>query len=181
MKLTRVGIILIIIGIACFLTLYIYQGETYLSRTLLYIAFLILLLLGGFLIFVHRTLMAPKQELYDRTSREHFVLNGFVIPITIDNCIIKENNYREEILQDGYSGKYKLFDEIYDPIRNTEFRDIEQSVIIYNYIDESSRIRMISRTFNYDANKLRFYVNRGSVTLHIDKINKNQYMFKFGE
>ena len=95
----------------------------------------------------------------------------------MDNCIIKENNYREEILQEGRLSKYKLLDEIYNPIRNTQYQEIKQAVIIYNYIDETTNIRIVSRIFNFDANTLRLYIKMGRITLYIDKFNRNQYMF----
>ena len=177
MKLVRAGYTAIIIAVLLFVSLSIYNADTYIDRLLLYSMSIILFVLGIFLIYVHNTLTSLPFTQNTMEVREHFVEGGFIIPITIDNCVIKGNNYREEILQDGFGGRYKLLDELIDPIKNVRYNDVSQSVVIYNYTDGINNVRMVSRTFNFDAVSLERMIKMGKVNLHIDKLDKSKYMY----
>ena len=103
-------------------------------------------------------------------------INGERIILNPSNCEVRENNYYEEVVDNGV-GTGTVADALYDPNRNVRQNYITQTAIIYYYQTGEQKVRLTSQTFPYSAETLERFLNNDCVILYVDRFNKNEYAF----
>ncbi len=102
--------------------------------------------------------------------------NGELIILNMSNCEIRENNYYEEAMPSDT--KVEQIDALYNPNRNYRQIHIQQSAIIYYYVTDEKKIKMVSQPFECNAKKLRNCIEKNKVTLYVSKVDKTDYAFE---
>ena len=132
--------------------------------------------IGFYLLRKSNKTKLSKQESYNQKRLESLKLHGKAIPLTIDNCEVRENSYHEEIIKETYS-RVQVFDSLYDPNRNYNQRFVQQAAIIFYPDPREKKTRMTSQSFQCDAERLRIHLASGRLTLYVNKDNEKDYVF----
>ena len=116
--------------------------------------------------------------------------NGEIIKVDLKKCELKEHNYIEE--RERYEDKNELLTldierqiQFWDALggnsmRNVEQIQINQTVIIYSYLNNHTgqEEKFISRVISKDKVTLAYYLSeQKQTTLYVDKTNRTHYYF----
>ncbi len=123
-----------------------------------------------------------EKQTSNKKDQEHESLlkrlrsNGERTKLNPTNCEVRENNYYEEVVDNGI-GTGTVADALYDPNRNVRQNYVTQTAIIYYYQTGQQKLRLTSQTFPYSAETLKRLLNNDCVILYVDRFNKNEYAF----
>jgi len=155
-----------------------YKGSVIPYSTLWFFLSIAVGLVGLVLIYLSKSNKLSKQEKYNKERLDRLKQSAERILLTVDNCEIRENNYYQEVINEGNS-KVEQIDALYEPNRNYHQDYIEQSAIIYYYKFGDKKHKMTSQSFLFNATTLTNYVENKMVVLYVNRFDKNDYAFDF--
>ncbi len=170
------GYIFTVIGFIGFGFFRNYKGYVIPLPALWFLVSIVIGFAGLYLIYTSKSIKYSKQEKYNKERLDKLKYKGEKVLLTADNCEIRENNYYEEVVNDRIS-KSRQIDALYEPNRNYKQKYVEQSAIVYNYIDGDKNIEMVSSVLPFDAMTLGSYIEKKMVFLYINRFNKKDYIF----
>ncbi len=134
----------------------------------------------GFLtnILLDRKGATTKNNEYE-IRKENLIKNGLKIEVDLSKVEIKSSDYREQIIDNGYSelSTYKALDALTGK-DNREYNDIKESILIYQVQVVEDNFKFYSPVIPKDAITLQFLLNNQKKTfIYQDKLDKNNYFF----
>lgn len=144
------------------------------------ICIILLVIFGVYLIFLSYIKAANENKNHHQKRVTKLKVDGEKIILNPDNCIVKENNYYEEKVDNSFS-RIAVADSLYEPNRNVTQNYKEQTAIIFYYKNKGKEFRLTSQTFPFNAERLNTYLMKGSVKLYVSRLDKNDYAFDLEE
>lgn len=138
------------------------------------------MIVGVYLIFLSYLKAANKNKNRHQKKVTKLKADGKKIILSPHNCIVKENNYYEEKVDNSFS-RIAVADSLYEPNRNVTQNYKEQTAIIFYYKNKGEELRLTSQTFPFNSDKLNAYLKNGSVILYVSRLDKNDYAFDLEE
>ena len=148
---------------------------------------LMLSLAGGYILI--RQKRSKRQRAYTLlvAATEELKSNGMRVTVHLDQCEIRENNYREarELPEQNYFvEEYGIWPDLLssnafsDAATNEQNVTVHQTVFIFNYDIGTGLKRFVSPVLPFDRTTLLFKLGRQTeTTLYIDRSNSNMYYF----
>jgi hypothetical protein len=133
---------------------------------------------GLYIIYSGRRKKVNTLSSENVNRRNKLLSTGERIQPDIDNCEIKENDYYEEMPDQRLVGIQSI-DAVFDPSENYEEQYVDQSVIIYYHPVAGGTEKYVSQSFTIDSETLRFHIMNNDITLYVDRLNRQDYIFEF--
>jgi hypothetical protein len=172
-----IGLLLIIV---CFLgTIFFrrYNGTVIPYPILWYISFIVLGILGVWLI--SNSLRKTKRviEQVVNTEIEKFKSTAEEIELNFDKCEFKSGSFSHQV-DDPNMSTVKLFAPGTLGSIDTKITEtVIQSYLIYTETINSTACKFISQSFPFDQTTLKFYVLNHNIALYVDRFNRKKYLF----
>ena len=171
------GYLFAVIGFVGFGFFRTYKSSVIPFSTLWFVVSIFIGLVGLYFVYISQSKKLSKQEKYNKECFDRLKQNGEKIVLTVDNCEIRENNYYEEVTDQRHY-KMQAIDALYNPNENYKQNYIEQTAIIYNYINGDKKIRMTSQSFPFAIDTLTSYIENELLFLYVNRFDKNEYAFE---
>ena len=133
--------------------------------------------------YVAATIKTKKEivtSLNDSNRRDKLIATGEKIRLDIDSCEIKENDYYEEIPNQG-AMEMRSIDALFDPNENYKEKYIDQSAIIYLHKIGDKTEKYISQVFPFGTEVLTLHILNNDIILYVDRFDRNNYLFDLNE
>lgn len=135
----------------------------------------ILLLVFVLVMYLHKKEIQSARSDYE-VWKEDLIQNGLKIEINLSKIEIKSSNYREEIIDNGYS-KYKALDTLSET-DNREYNTIKECILVYETQVSEKKFKFFSPIIPKDEITLRFLLNNQKTTfIYQDKTDPGNYFF----
>jgi hypothetical protein len=170
------GYLLMAIGSVAFIYFWEYKGSLIPLPFLWAVVSLLVVALGGYLVYKYRLWQQKAQDRYEKKRLKEFKRNSEMILLTTENCEVRGNSYHEEIISDKIPTRSEMNDALYDPNRNYKQKFVELSVLIHYYNDDKSK-RMVSQNFEFSKELLKKNLEEGFFVLYVNRFNWNDYVF----
>lgn len=171
---------LLFISVSFFGTIFFrkYGGYTIPYPTLWYFLFLLIGLIGVWLIYTATKKLKKLTEGYIDFEKNKFKLSAEKIEIDIDKCEFKNGSFSHQV-EDKNMSTVKLFagGTIASSIDTTITENVIQSYLIYSENLVGNVYKFISQSFPFDPITLKFYVLNHSIELYVDRFDKSKYLF----
>jgi len=155
-----------------------YNGTVIPYPTLWYISFILLGIIGAWLIFSsYRKTKKIVEQIYD-TEIEKLKSNAEKIELNFDNCEFKSGSFSHKV-EDPNMSTIKLLapDSLALYVDTTITENVIQSYLTYVDTIDGKLCKFISQSFPFDPTTLKFHVMRHNITLYVDKFDRNKYYF----
>ena len=155
-----------------------YNGSVIPYPTLWYISFIVLGLLGAWLIYSATRKVKKIIGHHINSEVEKFKATAEKIELDFAKCEFKNGSFYHEIEDPGMN-TIKLFAPgslglIAD---TTTTENVIQSYLIYADKFKGEDCKFISQSFSFDPTTLRFHVLNHDIILYIDRFDKRKYFF----
>ena len=172
-----VGLLLIIL---CFLgTIFFrhYNGTVVPYPLLWYIFFIVLGLLGLWLIT--RSLRTSTKVIEEAVNSEieKFKSTSEKTELNFDKCEFKSGTFSRQV-EDPNMSSVKLFAPASIASSDTMIAEtVIQSYLIYSETIDGKVLKFISHSFPFDQTTLKYYVLNNKISLYIDRSSRENYLF----
>ena len=157
-----------------------YKGELISCTTLWLILSIVVFLIAFYFTYTGRMQKEIVTSAEYLNHHNKLIATGEQIKLDIDSCEIRENNYYEETPHYNLGGT-ELIVAAFDPNENYEEKYVDQSAIIYHHKIGDKTERYESQTFPFGAETLTLHILNNDITLYVDKLDRNNYLFDFRE
>lgn len=147
---------------------------------------LFFLIPGGLMVAIGFYLLKflnKKEEgkaMYDFNQwRNGLKASGMVLEVDFDQCEIKSNQYREEVVKDHYSpmDNYMALDALVGH-DNTQYNNVDQSIIVFEADLGGEKKTFYSPLVHKDRTTLEFLLlDQKSTKIYVDRANADNYYF----
>jgi hypothetical protein len=177
MLLKLIGYILAVLGLIGIGFFKDHNSIAFKNDDLWFVISFIICLLGLFMIYIARKIKAQNKLQNNIKIHDNLKRVGERIVLTNENCIVKENNYYSETVDNSLS-EVSVIDALYAPNRNVKQNYIKQTAIIFYYTVKGNKLRLTSQTFPLDREQITGYINSGSLVLFVNRFDANEYYFE---
>src|SRR6187399_1353766 len=155
-----------------------YNGSVIPYPTLWYISFVILGLLGVWLIYSATRKVKKIIDQHINSEVEKFKANAEKIELDFDKCEFKSGSFSHQV-EDPTMSTVKLFAPgslglIAD---TTITENVIQSYLTYTDTFKGESCKFVSQYFPFDPSMLKFHVLKHHIILYIDRFDKRKYLF----
>jgi len=168
---------MLVLGILTYLFFRHYNGSFIPYPIVWYFGAILMILIG--ILLIKSAITKGNKEIEDNFKKEieKFKLNSEKIPVDLNNCLIKTNNYTEQIEKEsGY--RAQTLDALYDSSKNVESVNVYNAVLIFETEINGQKEKFYSPTINKEEITLRFLLDRQKETfIYVDKGNRKRYYF----
>lgn len=163
------------IGIAFFRN---YRGSVISYPALWYTAFIVLGLLGVWLIYSVTNKVKKNLDSHIETGIAQLKSNAVKIVLDFDKCEFKSGSFSQEVEMAaphaiGFFAPGSL------NFKETVKENVVQSYLVYTDSINGENSRFISQSFPFDITTLKFYVLKNSIALYVDRFDSGKYLFDF--
>jgi hypothetical protein len=174
---TAIGLLLIIV---CFLgTIFFrrYDGTVIPDPILWYIFFIVLGLLGVWLISISLRKAKRVMEQVVNTENEKFKSTAEKVELNVDKCEFKSGTFSHQV-DDPNMRAVKVFAPASLASMDIQITEtVIQSYLTYTEIINGTVFKFVSQSFPFDHTTLKFYVLNHDIVLYIDRFNPEKYLF----
>jgi hypothetical protein len=171
------GLLLIIV---CFLgTIFFrrYDGTVISYPILWYISFIVLGLLGVWLLSSSLKKTKRVIEQVVNTEIEKFKSNAEIIELNFDKCEFKSGSFSHQV-DDPNVSTVKLFAPGSLASIDTKITEtVIQSYLTYTETIGGTACKFVSQSFPFDQTTLKFYALNNNIALYVDRFNRQKYLF----
>ena len=155
-----------------------YNGSVIPYPTLWYISFVILGLLGAWLIYSATRKVNKIMDQHINSEVEKFKTNAEKIELDFDKCEFKSGSFSHQI-EDPTASTVKLFapDSLALIADTTITENVTQSYLTYTDSFKGEPCKFVSQYFPFDPSMLKFHVLKHHIILYIDRFDKRKYLF----
>lgn len=171
------GILLLIISIIGTIYFRRYSGTVVPFPTLMFFAFLLLGMVGAWLIFSASYSTEKGLRAAHQSAQEKIRKNAVKIKLNFDLCEFKDRSFHQEVPDQTPALLNVMADASYNSPAKTEYAS--RSWLIYTMPDTSEKFT--SRAFPLEATSLKASVLKGQVFLFIDRFDRQKYFFEIAE
>ncbi|MFN4315756.1 MAG: hypothetical protein ACK4E0_15780 [Chitinophagaceae bacterium] len=167
--------------ILCFLgTIFFrrYDGTIIPYPVLWYLFFIILGIIGGWLVASSINKSTRNFERAVNAEVERLKTKAERIQLDFDKCEFKSGSYSREV-EDANMSPIHLFAPTYlEDMDKKVTETVHQSYLIYTEIINGDTCQFISQSFPIDLTTLKYYVLNNSIALYVDRFNRKKYVFE---
>lgn len=173
------GLLLIIIALFGTIFFRRYNGSVIPYPGLWYLFFIVLGLLGVWILFSAAGRIKRIVSQHMNSEIEKLKLNAEKIELNFDKCEFKNGSF-SHLVEDPTMSTVKLFAPgSLTSIDTTVTENVIQSYLIYTDTINGENCKFISQSFPFDETTLKFYVLNQNITLYVDRYDKKKYLFDF--
>jgi hypothetical protein len=120
-----------------------------------------------------------NQQLEITEWKDRLMATGLTIPVDLNECIIKSNNYQEEKHTKFETKAHELMNRATKSgFEKSEYEDVVKSVVVFKVMIGASQLEFHSMPSKKDAKTLGFYMaTKESATIYVDKNDMKNYYF----
>ena len=152
-----------------------YSGSLIPYPNLIYFAFLLLGLLGLWLIFSSIRKVDKILNKYHQAKIDDIRKNAERITINFDLCEFSDGSFYHEV-KDENAGMINLISPAAFSYEPTVTKRVNQSSLIYRILESSESF--VSHSFPFDSTSLKAYVLQNKVVLYISRFDRTKYFFE---
>lgn len=156
-----------------------YKGTVIPYPTLWLIGFVVLEVLGFYLIYL--SIYKQQSKIHEKVNYqlENFKANAEKIELTLDNCEVKNGSFSHEVEDPRFSSvRFLVPNSSLYSFDSTITETVVRSYLIYSDPKDNGGLRYISQTFPLDEITLKYYVMNKRISLYVDRFNKEKYYFE---
>jgi hypothetical protein len=175
---TAIGLLLIIVCLIGGIFFRYYNGVLIPYPILWYVSFVVLGLLGVWLI--SSSFRTTKRKLGQAANMESEKLKSGAekIELNFDKCEFKSASFSHEV-DDPNMGPIKLFVPTSINSLDTKITEnVIQSYLIYTETINDKTYKFVSQAFPVDETTLKFYLLNHNIILYVDRFNRDRYLFE---
>jgi hypothetical protein len=175
---TAIGLFLLIL---CFLgTTFFrrYDGTINPYPVLWYIFFIILGLIGGWLVASSINKSTSNFERAVNAELEKLKSNAERIQLDFDKCEFKSGSFSREVEDANLSPAFLFAPGYLASMDKKVTETVNQSYLVYTENINGDTCKFISQSFPIDLATLKFHVLNGNITLYVDRFNRERFVFE---
>ena len=175
---TILGLLFIVTSLLGITFFKYYSGSVISYPTLWYLSFVILGLLGAWLIYSATRKVKKIIDQHINSEVEKFKANAEKIELDFDKCEFKSGSYSHQV-EDPTISTVKLFapGSLALIADTTITENIIQSYLTYTDTFKGEPCKFVSQYFPFDPSMLKFHVLKHHIILYIDRFDKRKYLF----
>jgi hypothetical protein len=174
---TVIGLLLIIVSFFGTIFFRRYNGSVIPYPTLWYISFLVLGLLGVWLIYISVRKVKRVVEQHIHSEVEKLKSNAEKIELNFDRCEFKSGSFSHQVDDPNISTVKFLAPGSFASIDTQITENVIQSYLTYTETINGTVYKFISQSFPFDQTTLKFYVLNHNITLYVDRYDREKYLF----
>lgn len=172
------GFVLIVTGFITFLFFDKYSGRQIFNPWIWYIAGVLAMIIGYFLIKIGISNNTKKQKQELAYDLNIFKSTAQKIKVNLNECKILKNNYQVSIDTGLENHGYQALDALYDSSRLQKHNTVNQSIIVFETNVNGRNKKYLSEVIPKDAITLSFLLDKQKETfLYIDRDDYENYYF----
>lgn len=175
---TILGLLFIIVSFFGIIFFKYYRGSVIPYPILWNIPFIILGILGAWLIYSAAKKVKKIVDHHINYEVEKFKANAEKIELDFDKCEFKSGSFSHKV-EDPTMNTVKLFapGSLALIVDTTITENVIQSYLTYTDSFKGEPCKFVSQYFPFDPSMLKFHVLKHHIILYIDRFDKRKYLF----
>lgn len=175
---TVIGLVLVVVSFLGSLFFRHYNGSMIPYPTVWGVSFIVLGLLGFWLVYISIRKVKNVVETHINSEIEKLKSSAEKIELNFDKCEFKSGSFSHEVEDKNISAvKFFAPGSLVSNIDTTSTENVIRSYLTYTDTIDGELCKFISQAFPFDQVTLKFYVLNNTISLYIDRFDRAKYLF----